>query len=58
MELKINDPQLVLVVGNWENTNPEEVAEAMRMYERENIDVIDYDTLVQLFYSATLEGTG
>jgi hypothetical protein len=46
-QVKVRNPQLVLVVGNFENVNKEEIEEASRAIR--NITIIDYDTLMQLF---------
>ena len=45
--IEINEPKLVLVVGNWENSLPEEVNQARRRYPY--IEVIDYDTFCHMF---------
>lgn len=47
----INKPKLVLVVGNWENSSPDEVKQARRRYPE--IEVIDYDTFCHLFLGAS-----
>lgn len=51
--MKVTSPDLVLVVGNWDNTSPHEVLEASRRYPE--IRIIDYDTLCHLFLSSDLE---
>lgn len=43
----VDNPQLVLVVGSFENAKIDEINQACRRYE--GISVIDYDTLCQLF---------
>jgi len=45
--IEVSNPGLVLVVGNWDNSNKDEVAQACRRYP--DIRVIDYDTLCHLF---------
>jgi hypothetical protein len=45
--IKVEDPNLVLVVGNFDNVNRVEIDEASRGYR--NITIIDYDSLMQLF---------
>ncbi len=44
--IKVKDPNLVLVVGHYENVNPQEVAEACRAIK--NITIIDYSTLMTI----------
>ena len=39
--ISIKEPRLVLVVGNMENVNVEEVDEAKRMFR--NFDIVSYD---------------
>lgn len=48
--IEVKDPRLVLVVGNWENVDIDEVNQACRKYH--NVQVIDYDTLCQMFIGA------
>ena len=48
--IKVSNPKLVLVVGNWDNFDPEEVAQASRFLDK-NIEFIDYDTFTQLILS-------
>jgi hypothetical protein len=43
----VNDPGKILIIGNYENTKPVEVAEASRMLRP--LQVIDYDSILQLF---------
>ncbi len=43
----VNNPKLVLVVGNWDNSTPSEVSQARRKYP--DIEIIDYDTLCHHF---------
>ena len=45
--IEVEKPKLVLVVGSWENSSPEEVNQARRRYA--GIEIIDYDTFCQLF---------
>lgn len=47
--VQVNNPNLVLVVGNYDNVEKVEVQEACRQYA--NITIIDYDTLIQIFLS-------
>lgn len=51
----VNEPRLVLVVGSWENVNLDEVNQACRKYK--DIDVIDYDTVCQMFIGAQTAAT-
>jgi hypothetical protein len=44
---RFSDPKCVLVVGNYENVNADEVAEARRRFP--NLEVIDYDSILQLY---------
>jgi hypothetical protein len=46
--IEISDPNLTLIVGNYENVNPKEIQEACRQLDN-NIIIMDYDSLVQLF---------
>lgn len=46
--IKVKNPNLILVVGNFDNTNKAEVEESCRQL-KENISIIDYDSLLQLF---------
>lgn len=48
--IQVTQPKLVLVVGSWENSSPEEVNQARRRYPE--IDIIDYDTFCHLFIGA------
>ncbi|KTC37098.1 hypothetical protein AO265_23265 [Pseudomonas sp. ABAC61] len=48
--VEIKNPRLILVVGNWDNFNEQEVAQACRQYE--NLEVIDYDTISQLYINS------
>ncbi|SDR36997.1 protein of unknown function [Pseudomonas grimontii] len=45
--IEVNNPRLILVVGSWDNLDADEVNQACRQYT--GIDVIDYDTLSQLY---------
>jgi hypothetical protein len=49
----VDNPQLVLVVGSFENAKIDEINQACRRYE--GITVIDYDTLCQLFLGKSQE---
>lgn len=46
--VEVVSPRLVLVVGNWENTSAEEVRQASRVC-RDNLSIIDYDTMCRMF---------
>ncbi|MDT3419638.1 hypothetical protein QF008_001369 [Pseudomonas protegens] len=48
--IKIKNPRLILVVGSWDNFNEQEVAQACRQYK--DLEVIDYDTITQLYMNA------
>lgn len=48
--IEVKDPLLVLVVGSWENVDVDEVNQACRKYH--NVQVIDYDTVCQMFIGA------
>ena len=48
--VELKDPNFVLVVGNYQNSDPRKIQEASRRLS--NITIIDYDTLVQLFLSS------
>jgi hypothetical protein len=45
--IEVEKPKLVLVVGSWENSQPEEVTQACRRYA--GIEIIDYDTFCHSF---------
>lgn len=45
--ISVFTPKMVLVVGSWDNLDPNEVIQASRQLDR-NIDIIDYDTFAQL----------
>jgi hypothetical protein len=47
--IKVNQPNLILVVGNFDNANKTEIEEASRRLK--NITIIDYDSFLQLFLS-------
>lgn len=49
--IEVNAPRLVLVVGSFENVDIDEVNQACRKYR--NVDVIDYDTVFQMFIGAS-----
>jgi Shedu protein SduA, C-terminal len=49
--VEVLEPRCVLLVGNYENANPESIAEASRQLR--DITIIDYDTLVQLFMAGS-----
>jgi hypothetical protein len=46
----VKNPRLTLVVGSWENYDSTEVAQACRMIP--DLEIIDYDTLIQQFLNA------
>lgn len=46
--IRISDPNLILVVGSYENASPEEIREASRMATNKLL-IIDYDTLNTMF---------
>lgn len=50
--IKVKDPNLVLVVGHYENVDPQEVTEACRAIK--NISIIDYSTLMTLLSEESL----
>jgi hypothetical protein len=50
-EVEVNSPKLILVVGNYENTDIDEVREASRSI-RENYIIVDYDTLNAAYLGA------
>ncbi len=45
--IHVSHPKLVLVVGSWENFDPDEVSQASRPLDK-SIEFIDYDTFAQL----------
>lgn len=49
--IEVKNPKLVLVVGSWENSSPQEVNQARRRYS--GIEIIDYDTFCHLFIGAS-----
>jgi hypothetical protein len=49
--IEVEKPKLVLVVGSWENSSPQEVKQARRRYA--GIEIIDYDTFCRLFIGAS-----
>lgn len=46
--IKVRNPNLILVVGNYDNVNKTEVEEACRRLSS-NINIVDYDSLLQMF---------
>jgi hypothetical protein len=46
--VQVKEPNLYLIVGNYDNTTLTEVQEAKRPFGR-NLTVLDYDSLVQLY---------
>ncbi|WP_367103716.1 Shedu anti-phage system protein SduA domain-containing protein [uncultured Psychrobacter sp.] len=53
--IEIKNPKLVLVVGSWENSSPEEVVQARRRYT--GVEIIDYDTFCHLFIGAKISSS-
>jgi hypothetical protein len=51
-EVEVRSPNLILVVGSWENSNVQEVQQACRRYP--DVKIIDYDTLCHLFLGKEL----
>lgn len=49
--VKVFEPRLILVVGNQENMNEEEVREALRIYKGRKLTIINYDTVAQMAVS-------
>lgn len=49
-DIEVNNPKLVLVVGNFENVQIDEITQACRKYK--DVQVIDYDTLCHMFIGA------
>lgn len=45
--IEVNNPKLVLVVGSYENSYSDQISQACRKYN--NVEVIDYDTLCQMY---------
>jgi len=56
-EVSVSNPVLYLIVGSCENVSQEEIKEASRML-RNNIRVIDYDTLNTLLLASGVGPTG
>ncbi len=53
--VEVNEPKLVLLVGNWENADLKQIDEACRRYK--DISIIDFDTFAHLFYGTTTRDT-
>lgn len=53
--VRVKDPALVLVVGNFDNAHPREIEEASRMLS--GISMLDYDSFLQLFLRHRPHGT-
>jgi len=53
--IKINNPRLILVVGNDENLPVEEAEKALKLHP--NITIVDYDTLISLFHQSSKKAT-
>lgn len=51
--IELKDPRYVLVVGNFENADSIQIQEAKRRFD--SIDLIDYDTVVQLYLARVQE---
>jgi hypothetical protein len=45
--IEVKDPNLVLVVGSYENSDSEQIIQACRRYD--NVYIVDYDTLCQIY---------
>lgn len=52
--VKVKSPNLVLVVGNYDNVDKSEVKEACRKLKG-NISIIDYETLLQMFLYTSIK---
>jgi hypothetical protein len=52
--VEVSSPNLVLVVGNWDNSSVDEVQQACRRYP--DIRIIDYDSLCHMFLGTDLQG--
>ncbi len=50
--IEVDNPRLILIVGNYDNTDVEEVRQAARSHK--DIEFIDYDTLCQLYLEQNL----
>ncbi len=50
--IEVSNPDLILVVGNYENVRPEEIEQAKRAL-RSNYYIIDYDTLNAMFLKSS-----
>ncbi len=50
-KIKVSEPTLILVVGNYDNAEKEEIREASRTLP-EKCYIIDYDTLNAMFFNA------
>ena len=48
--IEVQDPKLVLVVGNWENTDLKEIDEACRRYR--DVNIMNYDTCCTFNYGS------
>lgn len=55
-KIKVQVPKLYLIVGSYDNVNDDEVREACRSH-RDDLVIIDYDTLNSLFVNGTSQGT-
>ncbi|NWC06594.1 hypothetical protein [Pseudomonas sp. G1002] len=49
--VKVNNPNLILVVGSWENASVEDVAKASMNHS--GVTIIDYDTFCHLYISGS-----
>lgn len=45
--IEVKDPNLVLVVGSYDNSDPDEIIQASRKYD--NVYIVDYDTICQAY---------
>lgn len=53
-DVQVQNPKLILIVGSYENAEPSEVKEACRKL-KDNIEILDYDTLNMIFMHAPPE---
>lgn len=47
-KVQIKDPNLFLIVGNYDNASDTEIKEALRPF-KQNTTVLDYDSIIQLY---------
>lgn len=53
--IEVHNPKLILITGNWDNANLEEIDEACRRYNE--ISILDFDTLAHLFIEKALSNS-